>query len=298
MNLFAPDASVTPTVWPAKYRHPGMEPQDRSATATRPARLAGKVALITGAASGLGLVAARRFAEEGAAVVIADIVDDTTAQSSLESVLSAGEASGGDAAFVRCDVTDEQSVAAAVEHAVSSFGGLHVLYNNAGVMIGDDDDPVSTPMATYERTMDINVKGVLLGCRQAIPAMLESGGGSIINVASFVAHMGAATPQIAYTASKGAVLSMTREIAVIYARRGIRANSLCPGPVMTPLLAKFLSDEARRRRRLVHIPMGRFGDPLEIANGALFLASDESSWMTGQSLIIDGGITAAYTTPE
>ena len=183
-----------------------------------------------------------------------------------------------------------------------------MLYNNAGVMIGDDDDPVSTPIETYERTMDINVKGVLLGCRYAIPAMLDTierqggvstgTGCSIINVASFVAHMGAATPQVAYTASKGAVLAMTREIAVIYARKGIRANSLCPGPIMTPLLAKFLSDDAKRQRRLVHIPMGRFGEAVEIANGALFLASDESSWMTGQSLIIDGGITAAYTTPE
>jgi NAD(P)-dependent dehydrogenase (short-subunit alcohol dehydrogenase family) len=146
--------------------------------------------------------------------------------------------------------------------------------------------------------MDINVKGVLLGCRHGIPALLASGGGSIVNVASFVAHMGAATPQIAYTASKGAVLAMTREIAVIYARQGIRANALCPGPIMTPLLAKLLSDDVRRERRLVHIPMGRFGEPVEIANGALFLASDESAWMTGQSLIIDGGITAAYTTPE
>jgi NAD(P)-dependent dehydrogenase (short-subunit alcohol dehydrogenase family) len=142
------------------------------------------------------------------------------------------------------------------------------------------------------------VKGTLLGCRAAIPTMLATGGGSIVNVASFVAHLGAATPQIAYTASKGAVLALTREIAVIYARQGIRANALCPGPVMTPLLAAFLTDDERRQRRLVHIPMGRFGEPAEIANGALFLASDESSWMTGQSLIIDGGITAAYTTPE
>jgi len=166
------------------------------------------------------------------------------------------------------------------------------------VMLNEDDGPTNTSIDTYQRTMDINVKGVLLGCRYAIPAMLASGGGSIVNVASFVAHMGAATPQVAYTASKGAVLAMTREIAVIYARQGIRANSLCPGPIMTPMLAKFLSDDAKRNRRLVHIPMGRFGDPIEIANGALFLASDESSWMTGQSLIIDGGITAAYVTPE
>jgi NAD(P)-dependent dehydrogenase (short-subunit alcohol dehydrogenase family) len=170
-------------------------------------------------------------------------------------------------------------------------------------MLGDDDNPVTTSIDTYQRTMDINVLGVMLGCKYAIPAMLESAtasgqSSSIINVASFVAHMGAATPQVAYTASKGAVLAMTREIAVIYARQGLRANSLCPGPIMTPLLAKFLSDDAKRNRRLVHIPMGRFGEPVEIANGALFLASNESSWMTGQSLIIDGGITSAYVTPE
>jgi len=254
-------------------------------------RLAGKTALITGASSGLGRVAAELFAAEGAAVVIADVVDGDEAVDAIETA-------GGTASFVSCDVTDEESVRNAVRFAVEEHGGLHVLYNNAGVMLSDDDGPENTPLDTYERTMDINVKGVLLGCRHGIPAMLESGGGSIVNVASFVAHLGAATPQIAYTASKGAVLAMTREIAVMYARRGIRANALCPGPVMTPLLAKFLSDDARRHRRLVHIPMGRFGEPVEIAKGALFLASDESSWMTGQSLIVDGGITAAYTTPE
>lgn len=254
-------------------------------------RLAGKTALITGASSGLGRVAAELFAAEGAAVVIADVVDGDEAVEAIE-------AAGGTASFVSCDVTDEESVRNAVRFAVEEHGGLHVLYNNAGVMLSDDDGPENTPIDTYERTMDINVKGVLLGCRHGIPAMLESGGGSIVNVASFVAHLGAATPQIAYTASKGAVLAMTREIAVMYARRGVRANALCPGPVMTPLLAKFLSDDARRNRRLVHIPMGRFGEPLEIAKGALFLASDDSSWMTGQSLIVDGGITAAYTTPE
>ncbi|MFM8530087.1 MAG: glucose 1-dehydrogenase [Ilumatobacteraceae bacterium] len=254
-------------------------------------RLAGKTALITGASSGLGRVAAELFAAEGAAVVIADVVDGDEAVDAIE-------AAGGTASFVSCDVTDEESVRNAVRFAVEEHGGLHVLYNNAGVMLSDDDGPENTPLDTYERTMDINVKGVLLGCRHGIPAMLESGGGSIVNVASFVAHLGAATPQIAYTASKGAVLAMTREIAVMYARRGIRANALCPGPVMTPLLAKFLSDDARRNRRLVHIPMGRFGEPIEIAKGALFLASDDSGWMTGQSLIVDGGITAAYTTPE
>lgn len=254
-------------------------------------RLSGKVVLITGAASGLGRSAAELFASEGARVVVADLVDG-------DEVIDAIDTAGGEATYVRCDVTDSESVAAAVDHAVEQFGGLHVLYNNAGVMLADDDGPENTSIETYERTMDINVKGVLLGCRHAIPAMLASGGGSIVNVASFVAHLGAATPQIAYTASKGAVLSMTREIAVIYARRGIRANALCPGPIMTPLLAKFLSDDAKRQRRLVHVPMGRFGEPHEIAQGALFLASDESSWMTGQSLIIDGGITAAYVTPE
>jgi len=254
-------------------------------------RLSGKVALITGAASGLGRTAAELFASEGAKVVVADLADG-------DEVISAIDATGGEATYVRCDVTDSDSVAAAVEHAREEYGALHVLYNNAGVMLADDDGPENTPLSTYERTMDINVKGVLLGCRYALPLILASGGGSIVNVASFVAHMGAATPQVAYTASKGAVLAMTREIAVIYARRGVRANALCPGPIMTPLLAKFLSDDAKRERRLVHIPMGRFGEPHEIAHGALFLASDESSWMTGQSLVIDGGITAAYVTPE
>jgi NAD(P)-dependent dehydrogenase (short-subunit alcohol dehydrogenase family) len=259
-------------------------------------RWSGKVALITGASSGLGRVGAERFAAEGAHVVIADITDGDEAMEAID-------AAGGEASFVRCDVTDEASVRNAVEFAVETYGGLHVLYNNAGVMLGDDDNPVTTSVETYQKTMDINVLGTLLGCKFAIPAMQQSAkasgaAGSIVNVASFVAHMGAATPQVAYTASKGAVLAMTREIAVIYARDGIRCNALCPGPIMTPLLAKFLSDDAKRNRRLVHIPMGRFGEPTEIANGALFLASDESSWMTGQSLIIDGGITAAYVTPE
>lgn len=254
-------------------------------------RLQGKVVLITGAAAGLGRVGAELFAREGAQVVIADLIDG-------DDVIDSIAADGGEASFVRCDVSDESSVEAAVAFTVETYGGLHVLYNNAGVMLSDDDGPVNTPIDVYRKTMDINVLGSLLGCRFAIPAMLNSGGGSIVNVASFVAHMGAATPQIAYTASKGAVLAMTREIAVIYARQGIRANALCPGPIMTPLLAKFLSDDERRQRRLTHIPMGRFGKPEEIAQGALFLASDESSWMTGQSLIIDGGITAAYVTPE
>ena len=261
-------------------------------------RLAAKVAMITGAATGLGRVAAELFAAEGAKVLIADVADG-------DEVIDAIADAGGEAAFARCDVADDESVRAAVEFAVETFGGLHVLYNNAGISPGDDDGPTNTSDETWARTLDINVTGLARCCRHGINAMLATiardGGASsasIVNVASFVAHMGAATPQIAYTSSKGAVVAMTREIAAIYARQGIRANALCPGPVLTPLLAKFLSDDAKRNRRLVHIPMGRFGEPIEIARGALFLASDESSWMTGQSLIIDGGITAAYTTPE
>jgi NAD(P)-dependent dehydrogenase (short-subunit alcohol dehydrogenase family) len=253
--------------------------------------LEGKVALITGAASGLGRVAADLFAREGCRVVIADRVDAADAAEAIKEC-------GGDAVGVTCDVTDDDSVRAAVAGTVSAYGSLHILYNNAGISPADDDGPVETTDDTWSEVLDVNVTGVGRCCRHGIPAMLASGGGSIVNVASFVAHMGAATPQIAYTSSKGAVVAMTREIAVIYARRGIRANALCPGPVLTPLLAKFLSDEARRQRRLVHIPLGRFGEPIEIANAALFLASDESSFMTGQSLIVDGGITAAYTTPE
>ena len=254
-------------------------------------RLAGKVALITGSANGLGRVAAELFATHGAHVVVADVEDGSEVAAAIQSA-------GGQATFVTTDVSNDDSVADAIDHAVATFGGLHVLYNNAGISPGDDDGPLNTSDATWQTVLDVNVTGVARCCRHGIPAMLSSGGGSIINVASFVAHLGAATPQIAYTASKGAVLSMTREIAVIYARQGIRANALCPGPVLTPLLAKFLSDDAKRQRRLVHVPMGRFGEPIEIANGALFLASDESSFMTGQSLLIDGGITAAYTTPE
>jgi len=257
----------------------------------RSGRLDGKVALITGAASGLGRVAAELFASEGAKVVIADLIDGADAVAAITEL-------GGDAVSVPCDVSDDASVAAAIHAAVGTYGGLHVLYNNAGISPGDDDGPTNTSDATWEKVLDINVTGVARCCRHGIPAMLASGGGSIVNVASFVAHMGAATPQIAYTASKGAVLSMTREIAVIYARQGIRCNALCPGPVLTPLLAKFLSDDTKRQRRLVHIPMGRFGEAIEIAKGALFLASDDSSFMTGQSLLVDGGITAAYTTPE
>ena len=254
-------------------------------------RLDGKVALITGAGGGMGRVGAEMFAGEGAAVAVVDLAGHPE-------VVDAIESAGGRAITVAADVSDAGAVEAAVAATVEAFGGLHVLYNNAGVSLGDDDGALTTPESTWDTTMDINVKGVWLCCKAGIPAMLDSGGGSIVNVASFVAHLGAATPQLAYTTSKGAVLAMTREIAVIHAREGIRCNALCPGPVLTPLLAKYLSDDEKRQRRLVHIPMGRFGEAEEMVKGALFLASDDSSFMTGQSLLIDGGITAAYVTPE
>lgn len=256
-------------------------------------RLEGKVALVTGAGSGIGKVAAERFAAEGAAVVVADV-----AVGEAERVAAGIGESGGVAHPVGVDVTDEERVEAMVASTVDTYGGLHVLLNNAGIFPEDDGGVRETPPATWQRVMEVNLKGVWFGCRAAIPAMLESGGGSIVNVASFVALMGAATAQVAYTASKGGVLALTREVAVEYARRGIRANALCPGPIETPLLAELLADPARRARRLVHIPIGRFGRPEEIAAAALFLASDDSSFMTGSSLVVDGGITAAYVTPE
>jgi NAD(P)-dependent dehydrogenase (short-subunit alcohol dehydrogenase family) len=181
--------------------------------------------------------------------------------------------------------------------AEKKFGKLNVLFNNAGIMHAKDDDAVSTSEEIWDLTMDINAKGVFLGCKYGIPALKRAGGGSIINTASFVARLGAATPQIAYTASKGAVLSMTRELAIIHAREKIRVNALCPGPLRTELLMKYLNTEEKRQRRLVHIPIGRFGEAHEIAKAALYLASDESSFMTGATFLIDGGITSAYTTP-
>jgi NAD(P)-dependent dehydrogenase (short-subunit alcohol dehydrogenase family) len=256
-------------------------------------RLDGKVALITGAGNGMGRVASTLFAQEGARIVVADWSEDG-GRETVEAV----EAAGGEAAFVKVDVARAEQVEAMVAFTMDRFGALDVLYNNAGIFPADDGGVTETPEPTWDRVMEVNLKGVWLGCRYGVPAMLTSGGGSIVNVASFVALMGAATAQIAYTASKGGVLAMTREIAVEYGRRGIRANSLCPGPIATPMLEELMSDPARKQRRLVHIPMGRLGQAEELAKAALFLASDESSFMTGAQLVVDGGITAAYVTPE
>jgi len=257
------------------------------------ARLEGKVALITGAAGGLGRAAAELFASEGARVVVADVLDDEGAAAA-----AAIGASGGEAAFVHADVAESTSAEAMVRFAMDTFGALHVLYNNAGILPPDDAGTLDTPVATWDAVMAVNLRGVWLGCKYGIPALRASGGGSIVNVASLVALVGSATPQIAYTASKGGVLSMTREVAVEHARQGIRANALCPGPVHTPLMAELMQDPRWAARRLVHIPMGRPGEPEEIARAALFLASDDSSFMTGAALVVDGGISAAYVTPE
>lgn len=256
-------------------------------------RLEGKVALVTGAGSGIGKLTAETFAREGARVVVADVVDEA-GRATVEGI----RAAGGEAEYVHCDVSVAEEVEAMVAFTVGHFGKLDVMMNNAGIFHARDGSVIDTDEETWDRTIAINLKGVFLGSKYAVRAMLDSGGGSLINVASFVALMGAAVPQIAYTASKGGVLSMTREIAVEFARRGIRANALCPGPIETPLLAELLADPAARQRRLVHIPIGRFGQGQEIANAALFLASDESSFMTGAALVVDGGITAAYITPE
>ncbi len=256
-------------------------------------RLQNKVALITGAGSGIGRESALLFAQEGAAVVVADI-NEAGGQETVAQI----QAAGGKALFVRSDVSRAADCKAMVEAAEQNFGGLHVLFNNAGIMHPEDADAVETDEAIWDLTMNINLKGVFLGCKYGIPALRRSGGGSVINVASFVALLGAATPQLAYTASKGGVLSMSRELAVIHARENIRVNALCPGPLRTELLMKVLNTEEKRQRRLVHIPMGRFGEASEIARAALFLASDESSFVTGATFTVDGGITAAYVTPE
>ena len=256
-------------------------------------RLENKTALITGAAAGIGRETALLFAEEGAAVVAAD-VNDAGGEETAEMISSRG----GRAVYVHADVSRGTDCEAMVREAEQTFGALHVLFNNAGIMHSDDDNAFTTEEAVWDLTMAINLKGVFLGCKYGIPALKRAGGGSVINTASFVALLGAATPQIAYTASKGGVLALTRELAVVHARDNIRVNALCPGPLRTELLMKFLDTAEKKQRRLVHIPMGRFGEAREMAQAALYLASDESSYVTGTSFTVDGGITAAYVTPE
>ena len=256
-------------------------------------RLESKVALITGASSGIGRETSLLFASEGAKVVAVDI-NDAGGEETIQMVRDAG----GEAVYVHADVSGSVDCKNMVRVAEETYGALHVLFNNAGIMHSQDDDAVSTSEEVWDLTMAINLKGVFLGCKYGIPALRRAGGGSIINTASFVAILGAATPQLAYTASKGGVLAMTRELAMVHARENIRVNALCPGPLHTELLMRFLNTDAKKQRRLVHIPMGRFGYAKEMAYAALYLASDESSYVTGTEFMVDGGITAAYVTPE
>jgi NAD(P)-dependent dehydrogenase (short-subunit alcohol dehydrogenase family) len=256
-------------------------------------RLQNKVALITGASSGIGRETALLFAAEGAQLVIADVNNEGGGET-----VQLVQAQGGNAIFVHADVSKPEDSEKMVAEAERQFGKLDILFNNAGIMHHNDDNAMTTEEAIWDLTMNINAKGVFFGCKYGIPALRRAGGGSIINTASFVALLGAATPQIAYTASKGAVLSMTRELAVIHARENIRVNALCPGPLRTELLMSYLNTDEKKQRRLVHVPMGRFGEAKEIAYAALYLASDESSYVTGTEFLVDGGITAAYVTPE
>ena len=245
-------------------------------------RLEGKVCVITGAASGIGLESARLFAEEGATVVGVDLAEGAEGQLSIVA-----------------DVTDEEQVREMYIRTVNEFGHIDVLFNNAGINPYDDTSVLEEPLEAWQRVQDVNVRSVFLCCKFGVPHLLEAGGGSVINTASFVAVMGAAVSQISYTASKGAVLAMSREMGVEFARRGVRVNAICPGPVNTPLLQDlFASDPAKAARRLVHLPMGRFAEPREIAQSALFLASDESSYITASTFLVDGGLTSAYLTPE
>ena len=255
--------------------------------------LKGKTAFITGAGSGIGRQSALLMAGVGAQVAVCER-DEEAGRATVGRI----EEKGGVASVVVADVSDDGQMSDAIDSVCSQYGGLDILFNNAGIFPDGDGSPVDTPLDIWQWVIDVNLKGVFLGCKYGIPAMLENGGGSIINTASFVAVMGAATSQIAYTASKGGVLAMTREIAVEYARQGIRANALCPGPVRTPLLEEFLADPEVKARRLVHIPMGRLAEPEEIAQAVLFLASEASAYVTGTTFLVDGGISAAYVTPE
>jgi NAD(P)-dependent dehydrogenase (short-subunit alcohol dehydrogenase family) len=253
-------------------------------------RLDGKTCVITGAGGGMGADAAVLFSEEGAQVCVADVNLEAAEQIASQA---------REAFAVQVDVSDEASVRAMYRAAADRYGGIDVLYNNAGISPGDDASVLDTSVDAWDRVQAVNTKGVFLCCKHGIPHLQQRGGGSVINVASFVAILGAATSQISYTASKGAVLSMTRELAVQFARENIRVNALCPGPVETPLLLSIFGDDpAALERRRAHWPMGRLAKPREIVNGALFLASDESSYVTGSTFLVDGGLTAAYVTPE
>ncbi|CAN5338744.1 3-oxoacyl-ACP reductase [soil metagenome] len=252
-------------------------------------RLAGKTAVITGGCSGIGLATVRRFIEEDAKVVIGDLDDARGAELVAELGLT----------YVHTDVTDKDQVDALFKTAKNTYGSVDVAFNNAGISPPEDDSILTTDLEAWKRVQDVNLTSVYLCCKAALPYMLEQGKGSIINTASFVAIMGAATSQISYSASKGGVLSMSRELGVQFAREGVRVNALCPGPVNTPLLQElFASDPERAARRLVHIPLGRFAEPVEMANAVLFLASDESSFMTANTFLVDGGISGAYVTPQ
>ena len=254
-------------------------------------RLEGKVCVITGAGGGMGREAAVVFTAEGARVCVADL-DATLAEETVSICL-------GDAFAFAVDVADEDGVRGMYAATVERFGGIDVLYNNAGISPGDDASVLDTSVDAWQRVQDVNTKGVFLCCKHGIPYLLERRGGSVINVASFVALLGAATSQISYTASKGAVLAMSKELGVQFARSGVRVNALCPGPVETPLLLRIWSETpGAAERRLVHVPMGRMAKPREIVNAALFLASDESSYVNAATFVVDGGLTAAYVTPE
>jgi NAD(P)-dependent dehydrogenase (short-subunit alcohol dehydrogenase family) len=256
-------------------------------------RLKDKVAIITGAASGIGRETCLLFAEQGAKVIVADI-NENEGEETIRKIHD----NGGQALFVKTDVSKAADCKIMIDTAGDQYSRLDILFNNAGIMHSSDDDAVNTEEDVFDLTYAVNVKGVFLGCKFGIPALRKSGGGVIINTASFVAKLGAATPQIAYTASKGAVLALTRELAVVHARENIRINALCPGPLKTELLMKFLDTDEKKQRRLVHVPMGRFGLAKEMAQAALYLASDESSFVTGTEFMVDGGITSAYVTPE
>ncbi len=253
-------------------------------------RLQDKVSIITGGASGMGRVAARMFAAEGAKVVVADVTEQAA-----QSVVDEVQAAGGQAVAVAADVSKEADAKRMVDAAVEAFGRVDVLYNNAGVMPQADHSVIDTSVEDWDRVMAVNVRGVFLGCKYAIPKMIEQGSGSIINIASFVALIGCSNPQDAYTASKGAVISLTRSLAVQFAPNGVRSNAICPGPVETPLLMDWLvKDEEAKRIRLARNPTGRFGKPEEIVHMAIYLASDESRWTNGAALVVDGGITVNY----